>query len=171
MDGKPYNEQTISSGDHVAVITDDLRRQYFDNTGQSVVGKDIEIENIQYKVIGVVRSSPFTRPFSYADVFFPYTAPKSNYQASGMRGGYVAMILAKDKSDMERIQDEFQNRINSIPVPGIQDGFHYSEVDVRSETYAENFIGPIMSGGPGLRTIFFGIIGFIVFMLLGITRH
>ena len=168
LDGKPYNEQTIASGDHVAVITDDLRRQYFDNTDESVVGKDIEIENIHYKVIGVVKSSPFTRPFSYADVFFPYTTPKSNYQSSGMRGNYVAMILARNKSDMKGIQEEFQSRINRIPVPAIQDGYKYSEVEVRSETYAENFIGPIMSGGPGLRTIFFGIIAFVVFMLLGL---
>ena len=168
VDGKPYNEHTIAQGDHVAVITDDLRRQYFEDTDESVVGKDIDIENIRYKVIGVVKASPFTRPFSYADIFFPYTAPKSNYQSSGMRGGYVAMILAKDKSDLKAINDEFQDRINRIPVPGVQDGYKYAEVEVKSETYADNFISPIMGGNPGLRTIFLGIIGFIVFMLLGL---
>lgn len=168
LDGKPYNEQTIASGDNVAVITDNFRKQYFDKADESVVGKSVEIENVNYKVIGVVKDSPATRPFSYADVFFPYTAPKSNYQSSGMRGGYVAMILAKNKSDMKGIQDEFQGRINRIPVPGIQDGYKYSEVEVKSETYAENFIGPLMRSGPGLRTIFFGIIGFVVFMLLGL---
>ena len=167
LEGKAYNEQNIANGDHVVVITDDFKRHYFDAT-ESVLGKDVEIENIHYKVIGVVKGSPITRPITYADVFFPYTAPKSNYQRSGMRGGFMSILLAKDKSDLAAIQDEFQGRINRIPVPGVEDGFKYAELDVKAQPYAENFIGQIMDGGPGLRTIFLGVIGFILFMLLGL---
>ncbi|WP_338874166.1 ABC transporter permease [Spirosoma sp. SC4-14] len=168
LEGKPYNEQNIANGEYVVVITDDLKKQYFENTTESVIGKDIEIENIHYKVIGVVRSSPITRPFTYSDVYFPYTAPKSNYQRGGMRGGYVCVILAKDKSDLKAIQSEFQSRISQIPVPGVQDGFKYYSLEVKCEPYAKNFIDTIMDGGPGLKTILFGIIGFVLFMLLGL---
>ncbi len=80
LEGKPYNEQNIANGDHVIVITDDLRRQYFEDKGESVVGKYMDIESINYRVIGVVKGSPVTRPYTYSDVYFPYTAPKSNYQ-------------------------------------------------------------------------------------------
>lgn len=168
LEGKPYNEQNIANGDYVVVITDDFRNHYFDKTTESVVGKDVEIENIHYKVIGVVKGSPVTRPITYADVFFPYTAPKSNYQRSGMRGGFMSILLAKDKSDLPAIQEEFQSRISRIPLPGVQDGFKYASLEVKAEPYAENFIGQILDGGPGLRTILFGVIGFILFMLLGL---
>lgn len=168
LEGKPYNEQNIANGENVAVITDDLKRQYFANASESVIGKDIEIETIHYKIIGVVKGSPVTRPFTYADVYFPYSTPKSNYQASGMRGGYVAMIVAKDKSDFNAIQDEFQNHISRIPLPGIQDGFKYSVLDVKSVPYLDNFIEPILDGNAGLKTIFFGVITFILFMLMGL---
>lgn len=168
LEGKPYNEQNIANGDYVVVITDDLKRQYFDNTEESVIGKAIEIENIHYKVIGVVRSSPVTRPFTYSDVYFPYTAPKSNYQGLGLRGGYVAIILAKDKADFPLIRDEFQDRISRIPLPGVQDGFKYWSLEVKSEPYIDNFIGTILDGHKGLQTIFFGVIAFVMLMLMGL---
>lgn len=168
LEGKPYNEQNIANGEYVVVITDDLKRQYFDKTNESVIGKDIEIENIHYRVIGVVRSSPLTRPFTYSDVFFPYTTPKSNYQRPGMRGGYVSIILAKDKSDFKAIQDEFQSRMNKIPLPGKEDGFKYWSLEVKCVPYMNTFLEPIFEGNKGIKTVFLSVIAFIVLMLMGL---
>lgn len=168
VEGKPFNEQNIKNGDYVAVITDDFKKQYFANADETVIGKNVEIEDINYKVIGVVKGSPITRPFTHADVYFPYTVPKSNYQGKGMRGNFVAMILAKDKDDMETVQSEFQSHIKQIPLPGVQDGFKYSVLEVRSDPYLENFVVTILKGGPGLRNIFYGLIGFIILMVMGL---
>ncbi len=168
LEGKPYNEQNIANGEYVVVINDDLKKQYFDNSEESVIGKTIDIESINYKIIGVVKGSPVTRPFSYADVYFPYTAPKSNYQQSGMRGGFVSVILAKQKSDIPAIQEEFQSRVSTIPLPGVENGWKYHTVEIKAEPYAENFIGTILDAGPGLKTVFFGILFFVLFMLLGL---
>ncbi|MBN8826087.1 MULTISPECIES: ABC transporter permease [unclassified Spirosoma] len=168
LEGKPYNEQNIANGDYVVVITDDFRKQYFSDATESVIGKDVDIENIHYKVIGVVKGSPVTRPVTCADVYFPYTAPKSNYQRDGMRGGFMSILLARDKSDLPAINEEFQSRISQIPLPGVENGYKYTTLEVKSEPYAENFIGQIIDGGPGLKAILFGVIGFILFMLLGL---
>lgn len=168
LEGKPYNEQTIASGARVAVITDDFKRHYFGSDTEPVVGRDVEIENIHYKVIGVVRGSPYTRLFTYADVYFPYTAPKSNYQATGLRGNYVAIVLAKNPGDLSAINDEFQSHIARIPLPGVQDGFKYAVLEVKSEPYLENFLGTILGGGSGLKTIFFSVVAFVMFMLMGL---
>jgi putative ABC transport system permease protein len=168
IDGKPYTEQNIANGDYVVVINDDLRNQYFGRGDESVVGKPIEIENIRYRVIGVVKGSPFTRPFSYADVYFPYTTPKSNYQGSGIRGNYISIILAKKRADIPAVQAEFQHRVRQIPLPGVQDGFKYTTLKLNAETYADNFLRPVLEGNKGLRTILFSLIAFVVFMLLGL---
>ena len=168
IEGKPFNEQNISNGDNVAVITDQFKKQYFPDSDQPVVGKNVEIENINYKVIGVVKGSPITRPFTHADIYFPYTAPKSNYQSDGMRGNFNAMILAKEEGDLRTVQSEFQSKIRKIPLPGKQGGFKYSVLEVRSDPYLENFIMMIMNGGPGLKNIFYGVIGFIMFMVMGL---
>ncbi|GAB3319312.1 ABC transporter permease [Larkinella ripae] len=168
LEGKPYNEQNIANGEQVAVITDDFKRQYFDDLTEPAVGKDVEIENVHYKVIGVVKGSPVTRLYSYADVYFPYTAPKSNYQNTGARGNYVAVLLAKDKSDFQAIKDEFQSGISRIPVASLQEESNFSIMEIRSEPYMESFMGQILNGGKGLKTIFFSVIAFIMFMLMGL---
>ena len=167
LEGKPYNEQNITNGDHVAVITDDLKRQYFENSTEPVVGKTIEIETIRYKVIGVVKGSPYTRFFTYADIYFPYTAPKSNYENKGMGGNYVAMALAKNKGEMDAVREEFQSHIRRIPLPGVEDGFKFNILEIKAEAYVDNFLG-ILLNGPETIAIFFGVVAFILFMLLGL---
>lgn len=168
LEGKPYTQQNITNGDFVAVITDSFRKQYFDESAGSAVGKMVEIENINYKVIGVVKGSPITRLFSYADVYFPYTAPKSNYQNTGLRGDYQAVLLTKKPEDLAVVRAEFQERISRIPVPGVENGFKYAIVEVRSESFVELFLS-ILTGGNAARTaIIYGVIGFILLMLLGL---
>ena len=168
LEGKSYNKRNIANGDYVAVITDSFKQQYFDGADGPVVGKAINIENVRYKIIGVVKSSPITRLFTHADVYFPYTAPKSNYRATGMRGDYMAIILAKNKRDFQAIQDEFKRHIAQIPLPGSQNGFTYSSIEVPSEPYLQTFLETILRGGNGVKTIFFGVIFLLAFMLLGL---
>ncbi len=168
LEGKPYNDQTIKNGENVAVITDDFRRQYFSDLTEPVVGKDIEVESIHYKVIGVVKGSPPTRFFSYADIYFPYTVPKSNYQENDIMGGYVAVILAKDKSDLKAIQDEFQDKVRRIPLPGNRNGFKYDVLEVKAAPFLESVLSIFMEGGPQLRAIFFSVLAFLMLMLMGL---
>ena len=168
IEGKPYNEQNIANGDYVAVITDDFKKHYFPNSDEPVIGKNVEIESINYKVIGVVKGSPITRPFTHADIYFPYTVPKSNYQNGGMVGNFIAMILAKDPSELKAVQSEFQSNIAKIPLPGNQGGFKYNILEVRSDPYLINFLTAILHGGSGLRNIFYGVIGFVMLMVMGL---
>lgn len=168
LEGKPYNEQTIANGEHVAVITDSFKKQYFANADEPVIGKDVDIESIHYKVIGVVKGSPITRQFSHASVYVPYTAPKSNYQAGGMQGNYTAIILARDRSDFKQIQEEFQGHIAQIPLPVAENGFKYGIIDVRSESFGQFFLSTFTNDNGGKTVAFYGIITFILLMLLGL---
>ena len=54
LEGKPYTQQQIDNGDRVAVITDDLKKNYFGDV-PAVVGKFIEVDNVQYRITGVVK--------------------------------------------------------------------------------------------------------------------
>lgn len=168
VEGKPYNERNIANGDYVAVITDGFRKQYFADEIESVIGKTVEIETIRYQVIGVVRGSPVTRLFTHADVYFPYSAPKSNFQSAGLRGSYSAMLLAKDPSGLAAIQDEFQGRIRQLPVPGEEFGFKYATINVRSEPYLKFFLGILTGNNAARIAAFYGIISFIFLMLMGL---
>ncbi|HEV7382677.1 MAG TPA: ABC transporter permease [Dyadobacter sp.] len=166
LEGKPYNEQNINSGDHVVVITDDLRDQYFE-PGEKAVGKFVDIENISYRVIGVVKGSPPTRLYTYGDVYFPYTAPKSNYENKGIRGSYIAMVLAKTTQDVPAIQAEFDNTIARLPKDEIEDGRNFTVLTVRARQYFDHFLDTF-ARDDSQKVFFYSIAALILVMIMGL---
>ena len=166
LEGKPYNEQNIKNGDYVAVITDDLRDQYFEK-GTLALGKFIDIENINYRVIGVVKGSPPTRLYTYGDVYFPYTAPKSNYQNKGIRGSYISMVLAKTIGDIPAIQSEFDNNISRIPKEEIRDASQYTVLTVKALRYFDHFLDTF-ARDDSQKVFFYSIAGLILVMIMGL---
>lgn len=168
IEGKPYNEQNIATNDLVAVITDGLKKQYFGVEEEMVTGRNIEIEGVNFRIIGVVKGSPPSRPVSYADIFFPYTAPKSNYQNVELMGNYVAIVLAQRASDRAAIQSEFQSRMNRIKKPIQRFGNEYHTLTLPIEDYQGTIYETFFANNPGLRNILYAAVAFLVFMLLGL---
>ncbi len=166
LEGKPYSENNIRSGDLVAVITDDLRDQYF-APGEKVVGKFVDIENINYRVIGVVKGSPPTRLYTYGDVYFPYIAPKSNYQNKGIRGSYIAIVLAKTAEDIPAIQAEFDRTISRIPMNEIRDGGHFSVLTVKASKFFDHFLDTF-AREDSQKLFFYTIAGLVLVMIMGL---
>ncbi|WP_031529177.1 ABC transporter permease [Dyadobacter crusticola] len=167
LEGKPYNETNIANGDRVAVITDALRDQYFEQGSGSVVGRNIEIENIVYKVIGVVRGGPPTRVYTYSDIYFPYTAPKSNYENKGMRGRFIAIVLAKDRADLPAIQSEFDSNISRIPFAEIQDGQKFTVLIVKADKYFDHFLNTL-ARSDSQKLLFYAVVTLVLVMFMGL---
>ena len=166
LEGKPFNDQNIANGEHVVVITDAMKKQYFEDETASAIGKSIEVDNEKFKVIGVVKSAPVTRIMTFSDVFFPYNLPKSNYQSKGLQGSFTAIILAKNKSDFKAIQDEFDASVGRIPLPIMNWGNRYDIIDVKAQPYLDTFLYSFTRDG---QEIFLYIaIFFIVLMLMGL---
>ncbi len=168
-EGKPYNARNVSDGDRVVVITDALQESYFENNGKPVVGKTVDIENISYKVIGVVKGSPVTRPYTYADVYFPYTAPKSNYQNKGVRGSFMGIILAGEKTDLPAIQSEFDQTISQIPKSSIAESDRFPMLIVKANNYMDDFVNTLFSDDSGkARYVFYTVVGLLILMFMGL---
>ncbi len=113
LEGKPYTAQQIKNGELVAVISEDTRKNYFGDVPK-VVGKYIEADNVQYRVIGVVKGVPVTMLVSYADLFVPYTVSKTDYKQKSLMGNYMAVLLAKSQDDLPRIKAEYSNVVSKI---------------------------------------------------------
>lgn len=163
--GKPFNASHIAKGEFVAVITQETQKQYFGNE-QDVVGKYIETDNVRYKVMGVVRDVPITRINSHADIYVPYTLPKSNYQNKGYGGSYTAIILAKSRSDIPRIKEEFAHMMTRVPIPNPKE---HDQVICHADFYLASFTRTLFrdndSDGRGFFFIVVSIF-IILFMLL-----
>ncbi|TDX00554.1 ABC transporter permease [Dinghuibacter silviterrae] len=117
LEGKPYDKTLIDNGGKVAVISEATKEAYFGKDKPSV-GKYIEADNVQYQVIGVVRSDPNTNIFSSADIYLPYSLSKVSLDSKDLLGDYTGMILAPSRAAIPKVQQEFKEMFARVPVDG-----------------------------------------------------
>src|SRR5258708_5162014 len=102
LEGKAFTKQQVDNAEKVAVITQDMKNEYFGDI-PSVVGKYIEADNVKYRVTGVVENVPVTSYLTYSDIYLPYTVSKSDYRDKGYRGSYTGILLAKSTADLQKM--------------------------------------------------------------------
>jgi len=135
IEGKPFTRQQVDNADHVAVISEDTRNEYFGDV-PSVIGKYIEADNVKYRVTGVVKNIPVTSYMLYSDIYLPYTVSKTDYKNKGYGGGYQAILLAASKSDVPKMHDEYEQIIKRVPMESKDFNAIYSHAD----TYLKAFV-------------------------------
>jgi len=165
IEGKPYTLQQIDNGERVAVITEETKKNYFGDVA-SVVGKYIETDNVQYRITGVVKGVPITMLVSYAHMFVPYTVSKTDYRQKGHMGAYVAVILAKSKADLPKIQAEYAGVVSKIK----PDDKNFDIFKSQADPYVASLIrnSPIGRGAEdgGISTLILGASVFVFFFML-----
>jgi putative ABC transport system permease protein len=160
IEGKPYTLQQVNNGEKVAVISEDTKKDYFGDVG-NVTGKYIEVDNVQYRVSGVVKSVPVIMPLSYADLYVPYTVSKTNYKQPVIMGNYTAILLANSKSDLPKISSEYAGVVSRIkPDQG------FDKLITTASPYLASFLSSTPLGDPETGKV--GKLTFIVsiFVLL-----
>lgn len=164
LEGKPYTQQQINNAEHVAVISEDMKKAYFGDA-PAVIGKYIEADNVQYRITGVVKSVPVTMPVSYGDLFVPYTVSKTDYRKHTLTGNYMAVLLAKSKSDLPKIQDEYANIVSKIPPENKDMDIIESHADTYFASFTRQLAGSPSSTGMGIILTVLAVVA-LLFMLL-----
>lgn len=164
IEGKPYSLQQINNGERVAVISEDTKKDYFGDV-QSVVGKYIEADNVQYRVSGVVKSVPVTMPLSYADLYVPYTVSKTDYKQKTHMGNFTAVLMAATKADVAKMKEEYAAVVSKIK----PDDKEYDVFISIADSYVASFIrnSPLGSSDEsGISKLILIVSLFLVFFLL-----
>src|SRR5207249_8405612 len=106
VEGAPFTREDEKNGSFVAVINEATRERFFG--GAPATGKTIEADGQRFRVAGVVRNVPFTRIVPFADIWVPISTSKSDSYKREFVGDFMALILAKRRSDLPRIREEFR---------------------------------------------------------------
>ena len=165
LEGKPFSSDDVKNITPVVVINEDLRRQYFGD--KLAVGEYIEADDKNYRVIGVVENVPILRIMPYADMWAPVTTSKEDISAVTLFGGFpgfMALVLAKDRTDFPAIRKELAGKVANFDFMGTE----YDRIVMNAETYTE-FLSRVFrlsdtSNIPAL--ILFVFILILLFMLL-----
>ncbi|MGB8191119.1 MAG: FtsX-like permease family protein [Chitinophagaceae bacterium] len=163
VEGKSYNKQQIDNGERVAVISEEARDKYF-GKGEQVTGKYMEADNIQYRVIGVVKDVPTTMAHVYAEMYLPYTVSKVNVAADrSLTGNFTAILLADSKNDVENMREEYQQMAAKVPLPDKEYNKMYTFADSYWVGFVRNIFGQGADSGLGM---FYTIISIMIFLFL-----
>jgi putative ABC transport system permease protein len=135
LEGKPFTKKQIDNGEHVTVISEDTKKEYFGDV-TSVVGKYIEADNVQYRVSGVVKNVPITSYMLYSDIYLPYTVSKADYNNKGYRGSYMAILLAATKTDIPKMQQEYEQMISKLPM----ESKDYDKIFSHARTFIKAYV-------------------------------
>jgi len=164
IEGKPFTADQIKRADHVAVISERTRNEYFGEDA-TAVGKFIEADNINYRITGVIRSVPETEEVFYASMYLPYTVAKADYRDKSFQGAYSAVLLAPSEQLVKKMRMEYEQMTARIPVPDKAFDTLHSNADTYFETYIRQVFGNADSAGY-VRFVAFISLFVLLFMLL-----
>ena len=118
ISGSPFNEEMFASALPVAVISDRIAREYFGTT--DAIGQTIQLDFIDFKVQGVVRSVSEAVPEAYGEIWIPFSVNKeivsTNSFAGGVVGNLQVYILAQSSADFDAIRQEAQSLVATFNV-------------------------------------------------------
>jgi len=117
LEGRPYTAQEVEEGQRVAVINEETRRVFWG--GEQAVGQYIELEEQSFRVVGVVHNVPQFRMVSFADIWVPVSAQKTDAyrRYDSIFSGYQALILAPSAAAIPRIKEEFADVLTRVEYP------------------------------------------------------
>ncbi|MFN8254926.1 MAG: FtsX-like permease family protein [Bacteroidales bacterium] len=135
--GRAFNENEVINADPVAVIDDKSCIDYFGSV--DVIGKSLKINDLEYKIVGVVKNIPIIRIQGFAQVYLPYTRSKFNLNSNELIGGFDCNLMARDKNGLKAMQEEWKRILPQIK---ITDG--YNKIECNLETLLDTVRGQLL---------------------------
>ncbi|MCP4633869.1 MAG: FtsX-like permease family protein [candidate division Zixibacteria bacterium] len=134
VEGQGFTKEDVENANRVAVITRDIQKRYFND--EPCIGKYIEADVDNYRVIGIVENVSILRIMPYSDIWVPITCIKEDIHKATIVGNFpsfYSMVLAHDESDIPKIKEEFRGHIENVEFP---EG-RFVKLKTETSTYGE----------------------------------
>ncbi len=166
VEGGAFTAEDEASARYVAVINESTRDRFFGRV--PAIGRTFEADGQRFRVVGVVRDVPILRLVSYAEVWVPLSTAKSKTFRKEYIGNFMAVILARSRSDFSEIKTAVDRRFR-VAEQHIPDREMFQSIDGGADTLFEAasrmLFGDFRESRPELLWALF--LGFaLLFMLL-----
>jgi putative ABC transport system permease protein len=140
VEGGPFTAEDDRNASRVAVVNEATRDRYFG--GGPALGRTLDVQGDSFRVVGVVRNVPNSRLLPFSDVWVPLGTTKGDAYRREFVGDMMAVIVAKDRSAIPAIQDEFRSRLATAELPP-----PYTSVTGAAETFFAAISGFLFDPG------------------------
>jgi len=103
----------FDNGRPVVILSESTALKVF-NTIEGVVGREVNINYMPYKVVGIVSNVSTLAENAYAEAWAPYKANDATMNSeynNGTGGVFSATILAKSRDDFDAIRRDYEKRL------------------------------------------------------------
>ena len=112
ISGKPFEEEEIRSGNKLVIITESMARKIFGEV--DVAGRMVDIDNIPYKVKGVVENQFELLPDAKSEIFLNFTNDKPNTYYTGIFGDVNIRLLLKEGINPSYLKEQVAKRYEDL---------------------------------------------------------
>jgi putative ABC transport system permease protein len=145
IEGAPYNEDDNRMARRVVVINEGLRERFFGR--EPALGKMLEADGQQFRIVGVVKNVPAFRVIPYAEAWAPIRTSKTDSYFANLTGDFNGLYLARSRNDFSAIKAEFQSRLRDAELP---DPKKFRRWEAQLNTYRENvYLSIFLQSGLG----------------------
>lgn len=162
--GRPYRENEVKEAQQVAVISESLAKECFGST-KGALGKTIDVDKNACIIVGIIRDVSKSNMNVYGNIWVPLTLSKVGLSYKVFYGDFAAMIMAKKRSDLAKIEKEFQSSLSKIEWP--VDDYHFVDCHATSALGQFALARPI--GSPRLLNALLFTISFIIILIPSIN--
>jgi putative ABC transport system permease protein len=112
VEGGPYTEEDDRNANRVAVIGEGARRRLFG--AEPALGRWVDLDGVQFRVVGVVRDAPLYRMHSSSDLWLPIRTNQDAGFFDRLLGGCEAAFLLERGADKRQVRAAFRERLTRV---------------------------------------------------------
>jgi len=150
-EGECFSADQVQHATPVAVITDELARQYF-GRDSGVLGQEVELGNSRFKVIGVVRRSRSMNSMVAGDIFLPLTTMEGRaLDDNAYQGSFQAAYLLDRSAAIGQVQAELAERTARIPLRNPEE---YNRISTLPMSFGELYASRLIDNNEPQKSLF-----------------
>ena len=112
ISGKPFEKEEINSGTKLAILTEETAREIFGEA--DVAGRTLDIDNIPYRVKGVIEDQYPMLPDAKNGIFLTFTPGETSSYYEGIFGETNIRLLLKEGTNPDYIKAQVAKRYEDL---------------------------------------------------------
>jgi len=167
LEGSPITTEDEKNANFVAVINKSTKEKFFGK--ESAVGKFIEADNQNFRIVGVVEDVSQLRYSAYAEMWVPISTKKDPGYKTELLSNCTALLLAKSASDFPSIKAELALRMANFQFPAEFKNEYKNIVcfaDTPLEAFSREIFGSTEVNPKSSRLVAIALGLMVLFMLL-----